>query len=1215
MSKSESHKVTIDSVRSEAVGKQRMVNEELAALRQRLGITAPDSEIMPLDADGEPDLAAIYSRITAVENQIRELEKASSVKTPAQVKELLDNFIREQDRFMVAMKMTQAHYFSAVIANCDEISAHLQTHDNLAAIPRLSDLLKHDVQRVNEIPSIAHFEDRSDELTRLASLQAVAARMIAPIASLETPLASADAHDSLQLRQMAASLAEALQENIRPFAVFIANQSKPLSKHEPIPDDSAAFGTARDTVIGHTIALAEAQAARYQELSDAKNRELQQQKQKLAEELKKAEEKLEQEKKPKALWKRALSAITFGAYSGGKPTNTESTETQIKQLRENLAQIEQQIKSGETQLREAKGFIHDIEQYRDGIIAKHQQHDLSAFARGTGEFADQISIHREVRKVVQQQAKEETEHQTKEQILAKSIGSGFEEAFVIAEAVRSGKVEMKGDAVDAALGGVKMAAEYIPYAGTAISVLATVASQVNKVRRTEKNTNVVKFATEHETTLEAVREEDTNLRDLIVEHFTSQLGQIYGHIDADGASPLDPLTRKGIASFATHVVGSAISQISSFSLQKDVEIPALDVLRFRSDETYRTQISSDYGIEINHARLMDPEYAKHVDNCICASFVAKILVSETIAGVETGRMPKQLRELSSKTRFGAEDIEPQHAGQKFTVNGMMRRVGIITCDGQRLTSTERKEGMAGEGSKYGFRLATEAEEKAIAAGEVVAGYRKFNPVMEVFEKQKQEFLRSLGRKDFKDSTDHEKSDEAVLAFIERCVVAKAANAKLNLHEFLKKESPFKAGTTRLMFGFGADEDRERFRVIEKDFTPLLALYERAKQVEETRAARAEERTARVDHEALSSLTGAGAAPSAAKDEKRDIEKYYIPQETRIELVKYLEVETSHTSAFDRHRIEAQTGVASKFDAFLRGIAGVQQESLPGFLQRAISNISARITGTTTQSDDFASHAKELAQSFSAQEDEMSVAVARKMTEAVARFEEMKKDYAEKRSSALATVAPHDLTDPRFFTATNGANGVLTAFAESYHAKMSEGANAEEMHEFATKNIATFLKTENSELTRQVEEFAAAYSATHFAEAQVKKSIADAIKSTQMRAHRVTEREVIEAAHQAVQELRASGADFSALGIKFEDNRIMIPHTESTKEKPLHIEVELDHNGDVKDVHLHAHREHDVIRDILAGHDDTHHDIAKEIIAIHNERLAKHVESRHEGMSR
>src|SRR3989338_9027427 len=94
---------------------------------------------------------------------------------------------------------------------------------------------------------------------------------ILKIAALETPLASADAHDSLQLRQMAASLAEALQENIRPFAVFIANQSKPLSKHEPIPDDSAAFGTARDTVIGHTIALAEAQAARYQELSDAKN--------------------------------------------------------------------------------------------------------------------------------------------------------------------------------------------------------------------------------------------------------------------------------------------------------------------------------------------------------------------------------------------------------------------------------------------------------------------------------------------------------------------------------------------------------------------------------------------------------------------------------------------------------------------------------------------------------------------------------------------------------------------------------------------------------------------------------------------------------------------------------------------------------------------------------------------------------------------------------
>ena len=165
-----------------------------------------------------------------------------------------------------------------------------------------------------------------------------------------------------------------------------------------------------------------------------------------------------------------------------------------------------------------------------------------------------------------------------------------------------------------------------------------------------------------------------------------------------------------------------------------------------------------------------------------------------------------------------------------------------------------------------------------------------------------------------------------------------------------------------------------------------------------------------------------------------------------------------------------------------------------------------------------------------------------------------------------------------------------------------------------------MRTENTSLVAKVVELAAVFSETRFAEATVKMSITEALrnaKQAEIQIHQITSDPLVKAANDVLTQIKSSGMNLADLGIQSEGNKITIPHADSTTEKPMHLVIETDEAGKVKNAHLQVHDDHlsqraeqknSSIKDIIAHH-EAHHDIAKEIIAQHNGKVEQHNESR------
>lgn len=306
----------------------------------------------------------------------------------------------------------------------------------------------------------------------------------------------------------------------------------------------------------------------------------------------------------------------------------------------------------------------------------------------------------------------------------------FQESFIIAKAVNDGKVLAGDNLTDTVLGDLQTAVSYIPapMIQQGASALLSVAQYANTAQKQAMNRNVTDFAVvSGAETLQAEK-----LREQIVHNIAKKVYQSYS-VRTDGASPLDSLTEQGMQKFAGAIVEQVITQIGSFKLPEPGDIPRFgkeDQEWFRKDAEFRREISEKYGVKFDEKKLDSDRYfseiVEKIESKMYVEFISDRLIGSVIQGREVGTVSSKVTELGSKVRFEREDLTDPNQSKNFTFQGMVKRVGVVTADGNCYVSQDRVEDIKNEKSKYGFRAATLQEEGALSKGETMVGYVKLN---------------------------------------------------------------------------------------------------------------------------------------------------------------------------------------------------------------------------------------------------------------------------------------------------------------------------------------------------------------------------------------------------------------------------------------------------------------------------------------------------------
>lgn len=1223
--------VNVNSIKAEALAQKQRVDAELAQMKKRLSFAA-DSDNLPLNADGEPDLAALYQYIARANAEIQGLGREPGKRTPEEVDNLLGRFIRAQDLFLVSMREAQAKELDLLIRDSEQMEGLLSAERrDLLAISNLTEKLRSRQERIAEMPSIAAFEARSDELGRLASLQSLASRLVAPLTSTESVIGAAEQKDHVALRDNAVALVGAFNTSIEPLKVYIENRNVDLGARRPIPEVSPDFYTTRNQVVDSTISLAQDQQRQFDELAKQRDIQLKQERARIEAERKAVQAQLELEKLPKPVWKRFFTAVTFGAYKGGLPNDTKPTEAKIASLTGALAENQRQLTSNSSAGNPAVSLIRDLETYRSTAITSPDEIDLGILTAGTKQFVDELGVNREVKEAVRTAEMSRARHENKPAVLRRNLDDAFNQGLVMAQLIHDGKVSMNGDGLDTALGGVQAIAGLLPVAGTAVSAVAIIARKVNTVRRTLANTSVSEFG---RAKVDDFESDEAELRKEIFSQLVGTLTTMYS-TQVDGLSPMDVLTPKGIKKFADTMAVKILDQVGKFTLPADREIPVLDVIKFQTDRDYREGISKNLGIVVDENRLMDPEYLRSVDTKMCAIFVAEELTSKLIHGKEQGFVPTKVTEALSKTRFSGDEVEmpvSRPAGAKAptaTFEGLTMRVGIITSEGMRYSADARAD------EKYHFRLATPREEAELKAGSRLPGYSEVAVghvapprdeviTADVVASKTSAFVAGLRSSDFKDPDNFGRAEEEVNKFLAAYATAKKADYAKPFHVFLKDYAKSEDGfikpgdTSRTWLGkLVYDDARTRLHELEPSLEALASFYIKHQE----NLARAGV-TAGAD--TLSGFVGEARPmePTAAADVFSRASSIERSAEERARLAAFNPAESTLESAAERNQIEARRGLNAIVDATLRGAVGIRPEGLP-----VVGKTLARRIATLGEKTEAAPAGPVI----------ISAHTAAAETE-----------FARQLQDVVAIVTPNNLVNPKSFR--NFQENAET-FAQYYYGLAASGMSGEEMREQVYGKLQTFMRTDNVELVKMVVGMADAYSQMQFSRAQDREYVhhasvartatAEAIATLDpagraaltamtieippvaaaapaseaavapsapasprpseygVRRHAVDkwDRADIEGGFDAV---RSLGVSTEHTGIYQEGNKVMIPHAASSDAKPAHLVVELDHAGKVSNVTLHAHESHNL------GSAIQRHNFVREIIENHNKILAQNL---------
>lgn len=564
-----------------------------------------------------------------------------------------------------------------------------------------------------------------------------------------------------------------------------------------------------------------------------------------------------------------------------------------------------------------------------------------AAAEMTQPFTDIIKIdendqtYDNIRESFDQDFLEDIGEELKETKFVGSMNNLFEHSFEIAQAERDGEITVT-DKTDRVLAAAKTAVINIPIPIPGIAAganaLLNVASFVHGAQREARTRNVSAFATTEDEN--ATKFENLELRRQIVGSISQKVFDLYSP-KVNGVSALDSLTDSGQEKFAAALVGQLIGNIGNFQNPSKSELPSVDDERFKSDALYRQELSEKYGVEIGKGDSLTPTYlndiAGKIETKMFVDFVSDRLIEKTLHG-------KDALEILSKTRFERDDLTKSSQGKNMTAEGLIRRVGVITSDGGIYLSSDRQKDIDANEAKYGYRLATAEEEKAIKSGNGIDGYLPSN-----MQSAKAAVLGSVKASDFKGEEKPTDLSVAIDDMVNIYKEEKSKNPKLTHEEFLKSDkSPIKSGEKSKMgiTGRVRDEDRQHFNDnLVKPLSQLLSVADKGEPSIDIERKPQKIQEQQNDHQG---------SKDVAKSEKKPEEKPVVQESRKFDPLKTIsktfemlreQVET-HTKKFDQRLKTAQQDyqdLGSKIEKAQEELK--RKESIkPTFFQRVTNRI-------------------------------------------------------------------------------------------------------------------------------------------------------------------------------------------------------------------------------------------------------------------------------------
>lgn len=1062
------------------------LKKELGVYDNNIAIIELSRKLNALSAIANPEVAldaamkASLANLNKVSAAAAELETNHN-KSPEESQKLLQNLVRGQDLFCISMKMAQIAQVQLVINSCET----MENEQDQTKIPRHTSLLKSNLDRLDAMPSIAKFETQNSEISRLVGIHTLATTLVKPaLDSNGQPAKIGATHDSIKaVESMAGQISKAFRENLQQFSSFIFKSPQAAETSNISDRINQISQTARDEIVKYSNRLEndkfndQAKIAKDQAALKAK--------------LVAAEKSLENKKKPKSFFKKFLSVISGGRYKGGIKEDVREDEKHVAKLKEyisynaNLASLEQQRY-------DAKILIENFDEFRSANVTPRAEINIKNLTILARSYVENKQIDKSVIQAISEKNLAVEQKATKESNFSDLITKSFQASFYKANLIKDGEVISKATAVDNAIFLAQSVVSQISIPGVqqGLNGFLAIAQYANQSKQAAANQNVADFAKldkKGNTQIQATAD-DESLRDQIVSKIAKNLYELYS-VKTDGLSPLDNLTEKGLKKFAGAIVEQVVEQISNFKLPAQTEFPRLNKEKVVNSQEYRNSILADYGVDLNEyannpKSLNNSSYkgnekdgtigkANEIERLMYVDFMAKQLTNMAIQGQNQGKVTTRIVALVGKIQFESDDLTNPEENKKFNVQGLIKKVGIITTDGKRFISDARAKDANLDGeTKYGFRKATEDEEELAQSG-AISGYR----ATAVTPTPKESFLKFLTPQDFKNTQDYENRARSVDKFLQDFSTAKTQDPTLDLRDFLKKDGLL-ANIGSATLGI-KDAARLRFDAIANELKTVVA---------------AEENKSK--NTTITSITNDVTDKIETKltPRKRPI----FIERTAAELARLEQFsEIYERQHFDTTVVKAHsTNVADTVSADLYATFTLASEAIGKFLPKT----------TFSEYEDFSDKAAALVQSFKKQaaaNPKSSIALifeskAQAILQSEGDSNSKNAAYETEKKELVNILKIHpDFLKPEALepflklrpASKNPEAAALTDFVEKYHAQVMDGANKEQLLNFIANNSP--VNDEHPEVKTITSDLAISYSEAMIAKMLSRKTVAEA----------------------------------------------------------------------------------------------------------------------------
>ena len=190
------------------------LTKEVLSLRREFNVDPDEEEIKPIATQEQFNkfMTDSFERLNKATIEAQDLENTSHRKTPEEAQDLLETFVREQDRFLINMKIAQVYQTQFVINNCETIGRIAQSGANLASIPQHTEALRKNIEHLEKMPPITDFEATHANISRMVGMHA-ALTLNPQVQEKDDGIVS----ENTTSRVMAAGISQAFRANFQVF--------------------------------------------------------------------------------------------------------------------------------------------------------------------------------------------------------------------------------------------------------------------------------------------------------------------------------------------------------------------------------------------------------------------------------------------------------------------------------------------------------------------------------------------------------------------------------------------------------------------------------------------------------------------------------------------------------------------------------------------------------------------------------------------------------------------------------------------------------------------------------------------------------------------------------------------------------------------------------------------------------------------------------------